>query len=224
MRSIRQHLTYTKAAATLAVFLAAGGAAWAASSLQSRPIHACYKRHGGALRIAGRCKHGERPLSWNQVGPVGATGVRGATGKTGKAGAQGLPGVPGPSDVYAAGQASGPLSASYSSFGKLSVPAGSYLIEAKATFVAEGAAKSTSAATCALAPEPTSATHWDAAAASGEPKSEDVLSLIGAKPFTAAQTIELVCKASAGAGKLENTRLVAIKTAALGLHGETPGA
>lgn len=221
MRTIRQHLTTTRLAAALALFLAVGGAAaWAATSSGGKTIRACYKRHGGALRIAGRCRHGESRLTWNQIGPIGATGGKGSIGKTGKEGKQGPKGetgAAGPSDVYAAGAPVGTLTSGFTSFSKLSVPAGSFLIEAKATFVPE--AKS-SAVTCALAPESNSATHWDTAATSGEPKNESVLSLIGAKPFAGPQTIELVCKASAGSGKLENARLVAIKAGVL--HGETP--
>jgi hypothetical protein len=219
MRTIRKHITYTKIAATLAVFLAAGGGAWAASST-GKTIHACFKRHGGALRIAGRCKHGERPLSWNQIGPSGASGAKGATGKTGKAGPQGLPGAAGPSDVYAVGEASGTLGSEYFPFGTLSVPAGSYLIEAKATLLAESPA---SQMTCALTPGLPVTTKWDTGTVSAEVKSTSpVLSLIGAKSFAGTQTIELVCKFLKGTGKVENTRVVAIKTAAL--HGETPAA
>src|SRR5438270_12500557 len=94
MQTIRQHLTYSKVAATLAVFLAAGGVAWAASG-SGGVIHACYKKRGGALRIAHRCRHGERPLSWNQVGPVGPRGFKGSSVK-GKTGATGPPGPTGP--------------------------------------------------------------------------------------------------------------------------------
>ena len=90
MRAIRQHLTYRNIAATLAVFLAAGGGAWAATG-GGATIHACYKKRGGALRIASRCKRGEKTLSWNQIGP------RGAKGTAGKAGARGATGLQGPS-------------------------------------------------------------------------------------------------------------------------------
>jgi hypothetical protein len=89
MRAIRHHLTYAKVAATLAVLLAAGGAAWAATGT-GPTIHACYKTRGGALRIASRCKHREKALSWNQIGPVGPRGA------AGRAGARGVPGAPGP--------------------------------------------------------------------------------------------------------------------------------
>ena len=94
MRTISQHLTYPKIAATVAVFLAAGGAAWAAAGSGST-IHACYKKRGGALRVAGRCKHGEKPLSWSQLGPIGAAGKKGATGPKGATGAQGPKGAEG---------------------------------------------------------------------------------------------------------------------------------
>jgi Collagen triple helix repeat (20 copies) len=94
MRTIRQHLTYANFAATVAVFLAAGAAAWA-STASGPAIHACYKRHGGALRIASRCKHGERAISWSQLGPAGPKGATGKTGKTGATGKTGLPGSEG---------------------------------------------------------------------------------------------------------------------------------
>ena len=225
MRTVRQHLTLPKVAATLAAFLLAGGAAVAASSTPST-IHACYKKHGGALRIAGRCKHAERPLSWNQIGATGARGAKGARGPSGKTGTggatgaigpQGLTGPAGPSDVYAAGQATGTLAGGFSSYGAVSVPSGSYLIEAKVTFIPESAP---SKMVCALAPNTSLSTSWDGGVASGEPGFENVLSLIGVQSFSSTQTIELVCKASSGAGKVENAHLVVIKTQSL--HGGLP--
>jgi hypothetical protein len=223
MQQIRQHLTTTKLAATLALFLALGGAAaWAASSSGGKAIRACYKHHGGALRIAGRCRHGESHLTWNQVGPVGATGAKGSAGKPGKEGKegkQGPKGETGPSDAYATGLPEGSVSAVRSSISKLTVPAGSYLIEAKTTFDPETTKGTLNTLTCALAPEPSSATRWDTGVATGELKNETVLSLIGAKTFGSTQTIELVCEASS-AGKLKNARLVALKVGML--HGETP--
>src|SRR5438552_10051955 len=91
MRTIRQHLTYPKIAATVAVLLAAGGVGWAATG-SGATIHACYKKRGGALRIASRCRRGERPLGWNQIGPAGARGPAGRRGATGATGAQGAKG------------------------------------------------------------------------------------------------------------------------------------
>jgi hypothetical protein len=94
MRIIKQHLTYPKLAATLAVFLAAGGVAWATGT--GATIHACYKNRGGALRIAGRCKRGEKALSWNRTGPTGARGLTGTKGPAGPRGAAGRRGATGP--------------------------------------------------------------------------------------------------------------------------------
>jgi hypothetical protein len=219
MRTIRKHLTYTNLAATLVLVLAAGGAAWAATS-SGKQIRACYKSHGGALRIAGRCKRGERALRWNQIGPPGVAGAKGVKGPTGKTGPQGLPGTAGPSDVFGGGRATGPLGTEYASFGALSVPTGSYLIEAKASFIPEGKEKEKSSMTCALAPGTALTTHWDIGEVSGEAKVGNVVSLLAAKTFAATQTIELVCKASPAGGKVENAHLVAVKTAAL--HGEPP--
>jgi hypothetical protein len=98
MRTIKQHLTYSKVAASLAVFLAAGGAAWAAKG-SSGTIHACYAKRGGALRIASHCRPTEKTLGWNQVGATGARGGTGATGGMGAAGSAGGPGPTGPSDI-----------------------------------------------------------------------------------------------------------------------------
>src|SRR5437899_8578856 len=95
MRTIRQYRTYPNVVATLALLLALGGAAWAAAG-SGATIHACYKKGGGALRIASRCKHGETALSWNQIGPRGAKGSAGRTGARGSAGPPGPTGKEGP--------------------------------------------------------------------------------------------------------------------------------
>jgi hypothetical protein len=222
MRTIKKRVTTTKLVAVLALLTAAGGAAaWAATTTSGKTIRACFKRHGGALRIAGRCRHDERRLSWNQIGPIGATGARGATGKTGKTGPkgeQGPTGATGPSDVFAGGRANETLGSAYASYGTVTVPAGSYLIEAKAVLLTE---KTASQMTCALAPNVTLTSRWDVGVAStdAEGKAGNVVSLVAAETFTAPQTIELVCKATPSGGKIEDAHLVAIKTATL--HGES---
>ena len=98
----------------LALSLAVGGAAYAASSGKGKRISVCVRHKGGALYRAKKCKRHDAKLSWNtagrlgatgKTGPTGATGGRGATGprgpqgKTGATGPQGLKGaqgVPGP--------------------------------------------------------------------------------------------------------------------------------
>jgi hypothetical protein len=58
-------------------------------------IHACASKKGGALRIAKKCRHSERAITWNQTGPAGPQGPQGAAGKNGVNGAPGVPGAPG---------------------------------------------------------------------------------------------------------------------------------
>jgi hypothetical protein len=61
---------------------------------KSGQITACYSKHGGKMRIidtskkgkAGKCRRGERKLTWNQKGVAGTPGTPGA------------PGTPGPHD------------------------------------------------------------------------------------------------------------------------------
>lgn len=80
----------------LAVFLAAGGLAYAAIPSADGTIHGCYDKARGTLRIVdaeavggGRCSDAEAALSWNQKGPVGPTGPKGAAGAQGPAGPAG---------------------------------------------------------------------------------------------------------------------------------------
>jgi len=101
---MRARLNYANVAASVALFLALGGGAYAAASgsfVSSRGvISGCVKR-GGALLVVKTGKHcprGTSYLPFNQRGAHGATGARGprgATGATGKAGANGKNGADG---------------------------------------------------------------------------------------------------------------------------------
>jgi hypothetical protein len=95
-------------AALLAAFGAAGfavaaGIAYATIPDSNGVFHACVKEGNGAVRLidpsapgkAGRCKHKEAAVSWNQVGPTGPTGAAGSTGATGATGPQGATGATG---------------------------------------------------------------------------------------------------------------------------------
>jgi hypothetical protein len=100
------------AAATLALLLAFGGAAWAAAgSSGGTVIHACAAKHGvRTLTLAEhghKCPQGDASISWNQQGqpgpagegglngPQGLTGAEGKEGKAGAAGKNGTNGVTG---------------------------------------------------------------------------------------------------------------------------------
>ena len=88
----------------LALAVALGGTAFAASSAQRAPdprLHACVKKRGGAMRAVSaraRCLRTERKVSWNRRGIRGLRGLTGATGATGppgQVGPQGQQGIPG---------------------------------------------------------------------------------------------------------------------------------
>jgi hypothetical protein len=79
---------------SLAVLTSQSAAAPAAHTAAVGPIHACYNKRSGDLRILtkGACAHGEAAISWNVSG---AAGVRGATGPAGPEGARGTAGASG---------------------------------------------------------------------------------------------------------------------------------
>jgi hypothetical protein len=107
----RHPFTYANVVSTLAVFLAIGGGAWAASGgfVSSKgTIAACVALRGGAVRIVpvhAHCKRAELPvaLAHAQAGPV-----RGPMGPPGSAGPTGPPGPAGPGgysiQIYVGGQ------------------------------------------------------------------------------------------------------------------------
>jgi hypothetical protein len=101
MHRLRTRLTYANAMATIAVFIALGGGAYAAVSSIPGPdgvIHGCYAKRRGNLRLvpAGRrCARSERAIAFTETGPPGLRGSRGATGAKGTAGAKGATGLKG---------------------------------------------------------------------------------------------------------------------------------
>jgi hypothetical protein len=105
LRNVVEHLTYANVMATVAVFLALGGGAIAATSIvgetsapRTTKFSACVKR-SGAMRMVSqrtRCKRRERKITWNQAGQVGPVGPAGTPGAPGAPGAPGPPGPQGP--------------------------------------------------------------------------------------------------------------------------------
>jgi hypothetical protein len=83
-------------AIALAALLAACSGLAVAASSSSPVIRACANKKTGALRLAGKCRHSERFVSWNQTGVQGPRGLLGATGTAGAAGAAGGAGQTGP--------------------------------------------------------------------------------------------------------------------------------
>ena len=83
MRSPR--LNYANVVATLClVALIGAGAVAAVAQTGGKTMAACYKTKGGSMRYlaksSGKCKKGEKKVSWNQQGPAGTAGARGAAG------------------------------------------------------------------------------------------------------------------------------------------------
>jgi len=76
----------------------AGAAALSAATEGDGTIRACqHVRHGliRVIPVTGSCKKGEKPISWNQLGPKGDKGDKGDPGDPGPQGPKGDPGPPG---------------------------------------------------------------------------------------------------------------------------------
>src|SRR3954453_13990439 len=80
---LRSGASYANVAATAALVLAAGGAAWAAIPDGAGTIHGCYAGSSGALSVIDEgksCPQGSSALNWNQTGPQGPAGPPGQPG------------------------------------------------------------------------------------------------------------------------------------------------
>lgn len=205
---MRERLTYANVVATLALFVALGGGAYAAIKLPANSVGTKQLRS----RAVTPAKLSRKTKALLKRGP------RGATGTPGTPGASGATGAAGPSDVYAAGTAFvSPLPASETTLGTMTVPAGSYLLQAKVTMeVAAGASTSE----CTLGGPFGSSVIWDQGEVKHTGASDDVISLLGVATFTAPQVVELSCRALAGTVTADDARVTAIKTGSL--HGTTP--
>jgi hypothetical protein len=101
-------LTYANVMSTVAVFIALGGGAYAASSgfvSSGGAIHGCVTKHGGALKVVrtgSRCPKGARSLIFDVRGARGLPGARGPAGPAGAPGTPGHDGAPGPPGTPAA--------------------------------------------------------------------------------------------------------------------------
>lgn len=98
MRRIPSVLVRSPATAISIVALLAGTGGWAlaATNQGSSVIRACADKKNGSLRLAGRCRRGERSVSWAKEGRPGAPGPPGAPGASGSRGEAGPGGEPGP--------------------------------------------------------------------------------------------------------------------------------
>ena len=99
---LRPRLTYANVMATVAVFIALGGGAFAATSFigSDGQVRGCVdkKGHLTLVKAGKKCGKGKSAIAWNQQGPTGQTGPRGQ---------QGLQGGTGPSTGPAGGDLAG---------------------------------------------------------------------------------------------------------------------
>ena len=240
LKALGSRLTYANVMATVAVFLALGGGAYALSGIPDRGgiFHGCASNRTGALRVvksASSCQKasgrgarrnpGESAISWNQQGRPGLQGGQGLQGVQGGQGGQGQPGgagQPGPSDVFAVGVADQafPSGSALTEVATMTVPAGSYLLGASV-----GLSKTAMGAThfdCSLSDGTSgTVTTWDVKSidlTDTTPSAE--LSLGGVDTFSAPKSVKVVCDSVSEAVNAANTRLWAIKTG--NLHATLP--
>ncbi len=105
-QSIGRHFTYANVIASIALFTALGGGAYAAGNAMiahDGKIMGCvYPKYNGDLHIAAvgkRCAKGAIPLPFNARGPSGAPGLNGKQGSQGIEGPKGPTGPKGPEGV-----------------------------------------------------------------------------------------------------------------------------
>ncbi len=192
---LRPGLTYANVAATLALVLALGGGAYAAINSIPGPggvIHGCYAKQGGSLRLVSggeRCSRSEKAIAFNQRGPTG------------------------PSDAYQASTNTPdePLTLT------LAVPAGSYVVVAKALGSSDPTTGSAPAgAECVLS---TSGGSDDDFSVNGIPMN-GVATFANTIAFTSAArgTIQYKCDGSGGTPPIRGfyqARIVATKVGAV---------
>jgi hypothetical protein len=213
LAGLRKRIGSAHVIALIALFVALGGGAYAAMNLPKNSVGTRQLKRGAVTPP----KLSRATLKKLQ----GSTGPRGAKGAKGAKGDKGATGAAGPSDVYAAGNAAGAMSGSYTQVATVTVPAGDYLLQAKVTIFAT-AAKSAAIAACQIAPTAAGGPGtWDQSRVSlpeieGEVSSQDV-GLAGADSFASSQSVVLACRTESGATTFDDARVWAIKTGAV--HG-----
>jgi hypothetical protein len=203
---MRPRVSYANVVATLALFVALGGGAYAAFKLPAHSVGAKQLKNHAVTPS----KLSRKTKALLKRGPHGATGAPGTSGATG------APGPTGPSDVYAAGTAFLALPITETSLGTMTVPAGSYLLQAKVTLESSTASN----VGCTLGGPFGSSIIWDQGGSKHNAASEDIMSLSGVATFKEPQVVELDCRAITGTVIADDARVTAIKVGAL--HGTTP--
>jgi len=208
----RRHIGSAHVIALIALFVALGGGAYAAFQLPKNSVGTRQLKRGAVT---------PPKLSPAAVATLkGATGPKGPAGKAGPKGAKGEKGdtgATGPSDVYAAGASSGPLSGSYAAITSITVPPGEYLLQAKTTVFASAGKEAIVG--CQIAPTAAGGPGtWDQTRVTmpmiaGQTTSE-VAALAGGASFASQQTIVLACRTELETATFDDARVWAIKVGA----------
>jgi hypothetical protein len=195
MGLLRRYLTYANVAATLALFLALGGAAYAATQLPKNSVGTKQLRKEAvtAAKIAKKTRNqlrGDRGPAGPQ-GAAGKTGKQGPKGATGARGAQGNTGAPGADGTGPALEVFGtlkPIPAGGESVVAQNLAPGAYVVSANV--VVESTVET--AVTCVL-------TGGGEATGVVEPGSPVTLTLSVVRNLGAAGNATLTCSAPDGA-------------------------
>jgi len=105
----------------------------------------------------------------------------------------------------------------YTSYAQLTLPPGSYLLEATVTLFSKSTPGKMA---CFIAQDTTLKGELDGGDVSAGSGEQNSLALTGALTNAATQTVEFFCKLFAGEGTVDAAHLVAIKTGSL--HGSLP--
>jgi hypothetical protein len=195
----RRHLTYANLVASLALFLALGGAAFAATQLPRNSVGTGQLKAEAvtAGKIAKRTRNqlqGARGPA-GQQGPTGKAGAKGATGAKGGTGARGETGARGPAgadgtgpafEVFTSAKATGAGSPPLLS---QALGAGAYVITADVTATNNTAAPEAIPIECTLAAGGVS----NAAAATLAKGDVQTVSVSLTQTFTSAGAVTLTC-------------------------------
>jgi collagen triple helix repeat protein len=211
MGLLRRHLTYANVAASLALFLALGGAAYAATQLPKNSVGTNQIRKEAVT--AGKIAKKTRQQLQGQRGPAGQQGLQGKTGKTGAKGATGArgaqgntgaPGVDGTGPALEVVASPKLIEAGGSTVVSQNLAPGAYVVTADV--VVESAA--TTAVTCSLNGSNSEAVGNVA------PGLPVTLTLSGVRSLGAASAATLTCSAPGGAtAKYANLIATQVKSA-----------
>jgi hypothetical protein len=212
MGLLRRHLTYANVAASLALFLALGGAAYAATQLPKNSVgtNQIRKEAVTAAKIAKKTRQqlqGRRGPA-GQQGPQGKTGAKGGTGAKGAVGARGAQGNTGAPGVDGTGPA-------FEAFAKPTAPTaigtgtqvvGLSLAPGQYATSANVVVKATAAATvsCTLL-------NGGEASATIPAAGFETLSMSGVRGLAGASTATVVCSTTGGTAELVSASVTAIQ-------------